>query len=194
MHRGLDPELARKVAEQLTAKDALAAHARDELGISDAFSARPVQAALSSAASFSVGAVLPLTVAWLTTGRPDDLDRGRKHRVFPRPARRRGGAYRRRRCRQRRIAGAVLGRVGDGGDLSGRQPVRGGKRLSEFAKLGQDAGGISARWQFETQLQHLIGFETPLQVFRYQSQRTSFLMQFGFFQPPAKLRRFYRQA
>lgn len=68
VHRGLDAELARKVAEQLTAKDALAAHARDELGISDAFSARPVQAALSSAASFSVGALLPLTVAWLTPG------------------------------------------------------------------------------------------------------------------------------
>ena len=68
VHRGLDADLARKVAEQLTAKDALAAHARDELGISDAFSARPVQAALSSAASFSVGAVLPLTVAWLVPG------------------------------------------------------------------------------------------------------------------------------
>lgn len=66
VHRGLDPDLARKVAEQLTAKDALAAHARDELGISDAFSARPVQAALSSAASFAVGAALPLSVVlWL---------------------------------------------------------------------------------------------------------------------------------
>jgi vacuolar iron transporter family protein len=68
MHRGLDADLARKVAEQLTAKDALAAHARDELGISEAFSARPVQAALSSAASFSVGAALPLAVAWLIPG------------------------------------------------------------------------------------------------------------------------------
>ena len=66
VHRGLDADLARKVAEQLTAKDALAAHARDELGISDAFSARPVQAALSSAASFAVGAALPLSVVlWL---------------------------------------------------------------------------------------------------------------------------------
>ena len=68
VRRGLDADLARKVAEQLTAKDALAAHARDELGISEAFSARPVQAALSSAASFSVGAVLPLAVAWLIPG------------------------------------------------------------------------------------------------------------------------------
>lgn len=65
MHRGLTPELARQVAVQLTAHDALAAHARDELGITTHFSARPLQAALSSAASFAVGAVLPLSIAWL---------------------------------------------------------------------------------------------------------------------------------
>src|SRR5262245_40186269 len=58
--RGLEPALARQVAEQLTAKDALAAHARDELGITEEFTARPIQAALSSAASFAVGAALPL--------------------------------------------------------------------------------------------------------------------------------------
>ncbi|MDP2033485.1 MAG: VIT family protein [Polaromonas sp.] len=63
--RGLEPELARQVAAQLTAHDALGAHARDELGISDALSARPVQAALASAASFAVGAALPLGVAVL---------------------------------------------------------------------------------------------------------------------------------
>ena len=63
--RGLEPELARQVAAQLTAHDALGAHARDELGISDALSARPVQAALASAASFAVGAALPLGVALL---------------------------------------------------------------------------------------------------------------------------------
>lgn len=61
--RGLDPGLARKVADQLTAHDALGAHARDELGISERQRARPVQAALASAASFSVGAALPLLVA-----------------------------------------------------------------------------------------------------------------------------------
>lgn len=61
--RGLDPELARQVAAQLTAHDALGAHARDELGISETLSARPVQAALASAASFAVGAALPLLVA-----------------------------------------------------------------------------------------------------------------------------------
>lgn len=64
--RGLEPELAQKVADQLMAKDALAAHARDELGISDALAARPVEAALTSAATFAAGAALPLFVAWLT--------------------------------------------------------------------------------------------------------------------------------
>ena len=58
--RGLDPALAKQVAEQLMAKDALAAHMRDELGISETISVRPVQAALTSAASFAVGAALPL--------------------------------------------------------------------------------------------------------------------------------------
>ena len=57
--RGLDPSLAEQVAEQLMAHDALGAHARDELGISEALVARPVQAALSSAASFAVGSMLP---------------------------------------------------------------------------------------------------------------------------------------
>lgn len=60
--RGLEPALAKQVAEQLMAHDALGAHARDELGISDAFSARPVQAAWASAASFAIGASLPLLV------------------------------------------------------------------------------------------------------------------------------------
>jgi VIT1/CCC1 family predicted Fe2+/Mn2+ transporter len=60
--RGLDRKLAGQVAEQLMAHDALGAHARDELGISTSFSARPIQAALASAASFIVGAALPLAV------------------------------------------------------------------------------------------------------------------------------------
>ena len=58
--RGLDAKLAKQVAEQLMAKDALGAHARDELGLSKSMKARPLQAALSSAASFAVGASLPL--------------------------------------------------------------------------------------------------------------------------------------
>jgi VIT1/CCC1 family predicted Fe2+/Mn2+ transporter len=63
--RGLEPALARQVAEQLMAHDALGAHARDELGISETLSARPIQAALASAASFAAGAVLPLAVTAL---------------------------------------------------------------------------------------------------------------------------------
>jgi VIT1/CCC1 family predicted Fe2+/Mn2+ transporter len=61
--RGLEPTLANQVAQQLMAHDAIGAHARDELGISEALSARPIQAALTSAGSFAVGAVLPLIVA-----------------------------------------------------------------------------------------------------------------------------------
>ena len=63
--RGLSPALAAEVATQLSKHDALGAHARDELGISSAFSAKPLQAALASAASFAVGAALPLGVAAL---------------------------------------------------------------------------------------------------------------------------------
>jgi VIT1/CCC1 family predicted Fe2+/Mn2+ transporter len=60
--RGLSPSLAKQVAQQLMAHDALGAHARDELGISTTLSARPIQAALASAGSFAVGAVMPLVV------------------------------------------------------------------------------------------------------------------------------------
>jgi VIT1/CCC1 family predicted Fe2+/Mn2+ transporter len=63
--RGLTPALAKQVADQLMAHDALGAHARDELGISSTVTARPVQAALASAASFATGAALPLLVAVL---------------------------------------------------------------------------------------------------------------------------------
>lgn len=66
VERGLEPALARRVAEQLMAHDALAAHARDELGITSALSARPVQAAWTSALSFAVGAAFPLAMARLT--------------------------------------------------------------------------------------------------------------------------------
>src|SRR5688572_8982614 len=66
--RGLEPALALRVAEQLTARGALAAHARDELGFSEVSTARPVQAALASAATFAVGAALPLVAAALVPG------------------------------------------------------------------------------------------------------------------------------
>ena len=63
--RGLEPALAKQVAEQLMAHDALGAHARDELGISESLSARPIQAALTSAASFAIGAAMPLLLVAL---------------------------------------------------------------------------------------------------------------------------------
>jgi VIT1/CCC1 family predicted Fe2+/Mn2+ transporter len=75
--RGLEAGLADQVATQLMTKDALGAHARDELGISDTLSARPIQAAFASAASFTVGAILPLVLvlivprpalAWTVSG------------------------------------------------------------------------------------------------------------------------------
>jgi VIT1/CCC1 family predicted Fe2+/Mn2+ transporter len=63
--RGLEPALARQVAEQLMAKDALDAHAREELGLTETNSAQPLQAAMFSAFSFSAGALLPVIIAWL---------------------------------------------------------------------------------------------------------------------------------
>lgn len=63
--RGLEPKLALQVAQQLMEHDALGAHARDEIGIFESAQARPVQAAFYSAATFTLGALLPLLVAWL---------------------------------------------------------------------------------------------------------------------------------
>jgi VIT1/CCC1 family predicted Fe2+/Mn2+ transporter len=68
--RGVEPRLSQQVAEQLMAHDALGAHARDEIGIMSQGNARPVQAALSSAAAFTIGAASPLLVAWVV---PVDL-------------------------------------------------------------------------------------------------------------------------
>lgn len=66
IHRGLTADLAHEVAIQLTAHDALGAHARDELGIIEAMNANPIQAAIASALTFAVGAILPLAVAFFT--------------------------------------------------------------------------------------------------------------------------------
>lgn len=66
--RGLGPALAKQVAEQLMAHDALGAHARDEIGISEIANARPLQAAIYSAVTFAFGAALPLLVAWAIPG------------------------------------------------------------------------------------------------------------------------------
>lgn len=67
--RGLEPDLALQVARKLSAHDMLGAHARDELGITEAQKARPIQAALASAATFSIGAALPLAIAALVPAR-----------------------------------------------------------------------------------------------------------------------------
>jgi VIT1/CCC1 family predicted Fe2+/Mn2+ transporter len=67
VERGLEPNLAAKVAQQLMAHDALGSHARDELGITEAFSARPVQAAFASAGAFSVGAAMPLVMVLIAS-------------------------------------------------------------------------------------------------------------------------------
>jgi VIT1/CCC1 family predicted Fe2+/Mn2+ transporter len=66
VERGVDPKLARQVADQMMAKDALGAHARDELGMSEITAARPVQAALTSAATFSAGAAAPLALVLIS--------------------------------------------------------------------------------------------------------------------------------
>jgi len=68
VRRGLEPALAKTVAQQLMQHDALAAHARDELGLSDAVTARPLQAAIASALSFAVGAAVPLVVVLAVHG------------------------------------------------------------------------------------------------------------------------------
>jgi VIT1/CCC1 family predicted Fe2+/Mn2+ transporter len=67
IERGLEPTLAKQVARQLMAHDALGAHARDELGITPALSARPIQAAVASAASFAIGAAMPLMVTYMAS-------------------------------------------------------------------------------------------------------------------------------
>jgi VIT1/CCC1 family predicted Fe2+/Mn2+ transporter len=66
--RGVEAALAQQVAAQLMAQDALGAHARDEIGITESASARPMQAAFSSAVTFTIGAALPLAIAWLVSG------------------------------------------------------------------------------------------------------------------------------
>ena len=122
--RGVEQGLARQVARQLMAKDALGAHARDELGISEMTAARPVQAALTSAASFSVGAAMPLLMVVVSPASvlvPDGV-----RRVFN--LSRSSGCNRCKNRRCRRCAGHrpgdILGRVGDGPDRRHRQIVR----------------------------------------------------------------------
>ena len=112
VERGLDPNLAGEVARQLMLKDALGAHARDELGISTVMSARPIQAALASAASFSIGAAMPLLMV-VVSPRPVLVVK-----CFDSLADLSGRAWcdwsqgRRCRCLEGNCAGNVLGRAG----------------------------------------------------------------------------------
>ena len=114
--RGLDPGLASNVATQLMAHDALGAHARDELGISDAFTARPIQAAFASAIAFSVGAALPLAIVLLVPVSDTHVGGIRQCALVSRTPRRHGGTHRRRFDGHRCCAGSVLGGPSHGFD------------------------------------------------------------------------------
>jgi vacuolar iron transporter family protein len=121
--RGLKPALAKQVAEQLMVHDALGAHARDELGISETFRARQIQAALASAGSFAVGAAMPLLVAALAPAAGlIPLVSGTSG--IPRAARRAGRTRGWRRSNDGRNTGHVLGCTCHGADRRGRGTVR----------------------------------------------------------------------
>ena len=124
--RGLEPGLASQVAEQLMAHDALGAHARDELGITEAFSARPMQAALASAASFAVGAALPLAVTALSPERGLIFWVSGTSLVFL------------------ALLGAVAARVGGAGVLigAGRVTFWGALAMAITAGVGALVGGV----------------------------------------------------
>ena len=125
VERGVDQALARQVAEQLMAKDALTAHARDELGISEITTARPVQAALASAATFSVGAAMPLLMVLVSPTPRSSPSCRRRLWVFSRCWARSGQGGRRRRS-ARNGPGDVLGRAGDGAHRRHRKIIRHG--------------------------------------------------------------------
>ena len=139
--RGLEPELARTVARQLMAKDALGAHARDELGLTAELAARPLQAALASAATFAVGAGY--------TG-PHHPARAREPPVarcldrvadLSGCARRDRGTRGRRAGRDRHRACCVLGGARDGHNRGHRKVVRDGGRMSSGAVSAARANG-----------------------------------------------------
>jgi VIT1/CCC1 family predicted Fe2+/Mn2+ transporter len=122
--RGLDRDLAKQVAKQLMAHDALGAHAQDELGISAALRARPLQAAVASAASFLAGAALPLLVTAIAPETALIPLVAGTSLFFPGAFGRLGRAHWRRRRSRGRNAGHILGRPGDGGDRGRRGAVR----------------------------------------------------------------------
>ena len=122
--RGLDQSLARQVAKKLMAKDALTAHARDELGISEISAARPVQAALTSAATFSVGAAMPLLMVVISPASALVPDRVRC--VFGLSRSSGGDRSKSRRCKRsaRHSPSDILGCPGDGSHRRYRKALR----------------------------------------------------------------------
>ena len=112
--RGLDEQLAKQVAEQLMAHDALGVHARDELGISELTTARPIQAAFASAATFAVGAALPILVVVLTPRVCADSGRDRLCHCISRSTGRIWSPRWRRSCREGCSASHLLGCISDG--------------------------------------------------------------------------------
>ena len=122
--RGVEPALARKVAEQMTAKDAFAAHARDELGLAAHVVAQPVQAALTSAATFMVGAAFPLIVAMSGPGWHHSLDGFHRVPRWARSPRRDWCAGRRRRYGDADHSRRILGSHRH--DLDGADRLAGG--------------------------------------------------------------------
>ncbi len=131
--RGLDPELAQQVAVGLTEHDALGAHAREELGILESTTARPVQAAFTSAGTFAIGALLPLLAAALASGSAADRDHRRDGADLPGRAGRGRRSRRRGTARGGGVPSHVLGRAGDGRDRCDRCGVRRG-RLTRRAR------------------------------------------------------------
>jgi hypothetical protein len=141
VQRGLDPALAKRVAEQLAAHDALGAHSRDELGISETLMARPIQAAFTSAASFAVGAAMPLLAAAVVPASsliPVAFPESRWCSLGSWWARCARGW---RECDDGRHACHVLGRTCDGADGRRRGPVRNGGVTSQTQP--------TARWTSE---------------------------------------------
>ena len=122
--RGLDPRLADEVATQLHAKDALAAHARDELGIFERLRARPIQAALVSGASFAAGASVPLLAALIAPAPAIPAGHCNALARLSRSAGRDRGARRWGEHRERRVAGHLLGRDRNGAHRDDRARIR----------------------------------------------------------------------
>jgi vacuolar iron transporter family protein len=152
VERGLELALARTVALQLMAHDALGAHARDELGLSDKLIARPLQAALASAATFSVGAALPILTC-TSIAHPAGPVCLRHLVDVPRRAGCTGGTRWRRVPMGRRRAGHNLEYPGDGGDRRHRGPVRddsivtrhaGGRTEMLVFESRRETGGVKA--------------------------------------------------